>query len=635
MRAAALLLLTACFEGASRPGLSADAAAARRARTLEGPETVANPLSAALGAEISVGDLDGDGIDDLLVSTTSATGGEVAWIPGRPDGMSADDAMLLTESVTTTGTLGSGLAIADLDGDGAMEAAATWSPTRPNSDDAVLLFAGASGGVEASGSKLEITSDCYDADEAYAPSYHWLRTAGDVDGDGLDELVYHVGTYNDDTEEAIEACSFDALLYGDDVAPGEEVGELDLATKEDERYGGDSETEILGAGDVDGDGYGDLVAAQAGLVYELGGVELFLGASDHEEAQGADQTLVWDDTESMGETVSALGDRDGDGHAEVAITGTAGGRYETVVRIIVGGPEGLDEELFRDLSLSSTISLSNIKLGWGDLDGDGALDLVFPYQSSGVLMAWLPGDDVEADLEAIEAFSSVFRSTDGLPGALGDLDGDSLDDVVVTRGSAASSVAIEVYRGDADPVDEDPTLCWADADGDGVASDETVESEDAACDGPGEAAATGEDCDDADAGVYPGAAEIVGDGVDQDCDGTERCSVDADGDGYRPEGDATIASADLDCDDAGEAASDAEDGDCDDADSRVSPGGVEIAGDGIDQDCDGVDPPAPEDTADPEEASGGCATGGGVSKLGGWAILVFALVFWRRWPCAR
>ena len=46
------------------------------------------------------------------------------------------------------------------------------------------------------------------------------------------------------------------------------------------------------------------------------------------------------------------------------------------------------------------------------------------------------------------------------------------------------------------------------------------------------------DCNDNDAGIFPGALEICGDGVDQDCNGAdEPCTGDDndnDGDGYSP-----------------------------------------------------------------------------------------------------
>ena len=85
-------------------------------------------------------------------------------------------------------------------------------------------------------------------------------------------------------------------------------------------------------------------------------------------------------------------------------------------------------------------------------------------------------------------------------------------------------------------------------------------------DGDGYAVAEG-DCDDNDASLHPGAEEICGDNIDQDCDGFDKkcdATVDADGDGYSPPDD------------------------LDDNDATVYPGAEEICGDGKDNDQDGV-----------------------------------------------
>ncbi len=133
-------------------------------------------------------------------------------------------------------------------------------------------------------------------------------------------------------------------------------------------------------------------------------------------------------------------------------------------------------------------------------------------------------------------------------------------------------------------------LCYVDSDQDGYRTQSTIVSASGVgCTGPGEALASLDDgdCDDSDKDIHPGATETPADGVDQDCDGQELCYVDADGDGYLPDGTPTQLSSDLTCSSSGLAASGHRETDCDDTNCAVHPGATEIPGDGVDENCDG------------------------------------------------
>ena len=90
-------------------------------------------------------------------------------------------------------------------------------------------------------------------------------------------------------------------------------------------------------------------------------------------------------------------------------------------------------------------------------------------------------------------------------------------------------------------------------------------------DADGDGSLGGEDCDDADPEVHPGADDPPKDGVDQDCDGQDGAGTDVDGDGWLAD-DPELAKLD-----------------CDDSNVGVHPGAGEVSCDGLDQDCDGTD----------------------------------------------
>ena len=126
-------------------------------------------------------------------------------------------------------------------------------------------------------------------------------------------------------------------------------------------------------------------------------------------------------------------------------------------------------------------------------------------------------------------------------------------------------------------------LCWVDGDGDGYGSSSTVISTFLDCSDAGTTLTSG-DCDDGAASVYPGATELPADGADSDCDTTELCYTDGDGDGYGTS--TTVTSPDTSCVEPGESAVST---DCDDTAASVHPGATELPADGVDADCDGLE----------------------------------------------
>jgi hypothetical protein len=70
------------------------------------------------------------------------------------------------------------------------------------------------------------------------------------------------------------------------------------------------------------------------------------------------------------------------------------------------------------------------------------------------------------------------------------------------------------------------------------------------------------DCNDGARNIFPGAAEVFDNGVDENCDGRDNPNLDRDGDGF------------------------SQPGDCDDANAAIRPTALEIRGNPFDENCD-------------------------------------------------
>ncbi len=270
--------------------------------------------------------------------------------------------------------------------------------------------------------------------------------------------------------------------------------------------------------------------------------------------------------------------------------------------------------------------------GGVDLDCDGAVDPPAVGSSTpGAVQGWSDGD---GDGYGVGT-ASYQCSLDGLAAAFGDC-----DDSDAARHPDAAEICNDVDDDCDELTDDDDTfvdpssatVTWfEDLDSDGWGhGDGTL-----ACALPTNFAANVDgDCDDTLDVVNPDAQEVCG-GLDEDCDlkvdeadpsldlGTRiTWGPDEDGDGYATSGGVIVACA------APVGTADVANGlDCDDDDDLAYPSAFEFCGDGVDQDCDEVDPVCPfvdalesAETADASVVGGDSLArlGSGLAPAGDW-----------------
>jgi hypothetical protein len=380
-----------------------------------------------------IGDMNGDGYPDLIAGTIwndagAADAGAAYCYFGGP---AADD----TPDLTLTGFspsdhFGIVAGAGDVNGDGFADivvGAPSGDYTGTDAGIAWIYFGGSTPDATA-----DAVLDDGAANDAFGLS---VASAGDVNGDGYGDVI--VGApYNDDSGTDAGR----ALVYFGGPGFLDTTPDLIMSGQvAGDRFG----WRVAGAGDVNGDGYADLIVgayANGAAGPEAGRAYVFFGGKTPDAA--ADLTFTGEAAyDDFGAAVAGAGDLNGDGYGDVVVGAwgnddagpNAGSAY-----VFFGGP-GADE--IPDLILFGIASPENFGktvARAGDLNGDGWDDLLVgaPYDGLGgglqigrtYAFFGGPGMDAIPDLTIIGPAGALGGT--GLAG-VGDLNADGLDDVAM------------------------------------------------------------------------------------------------------------------------------------------------------------------------------------------------------------
>jgi hypothetical protein len=191
-------------------------------------------LSTNYGARVAMGDIDGDGIYEIIVAPGSGSKNEALFKVFR------DDGTLITalQPLVDTG-YGADVAAGDIDGDGRAEIAMSVLSSNNRAHDVIIYSVNPSNGVNqiASISFQSSRSAATVADVAF----------GDIDGDGRDELIVSSGGERDGNTVTVYDFdeSFNAMPLVSDIHPhGSTVCAMDL-------YGDGVDEVLIGYSDDD------------------------------------------------------------------------------------------------------------------------------------------------------------------------------------------------------------------------------------------------------------------------------------------------------------------------------------------------------------------------------------------------
>jgi len=437
-------------------------------------------------AVANAGDINGDGIDDLIIGAYEINASYVVF--GKTTGFGSTFSLSNlngSNGFKLTGVKGydyAGYSVSgagDINGDGIDDLIIGAYGTDHNgsySGSSYVVFGSTTGfAAEIALSSLNGTNGFrIDGTATYDRAGKAVSGAGDINGDGIDDLIIGASTTGDDAGSAY-------VLFGNTEGFGATLNlstldgstgfRVDAASSND--YFGWS---VSGAGDVNNDGIDDIIigaleAGTTGFGYVVfGSTDGFAANFNASSLDGSngfrlDGVAARDNT---GFRVSAGGDINGDGIDDVLISARKannGGYNSGSTYVVFGRSTAFDATLaLSSLDGSNGFRLDGVKgqdySGWelsgaGDINGDGFADLVIGAQNTSINIYGEYGTGISYVVFGSNSGFSATRSLSSLDGSngfllygasgdnsgtgvsiSGDFNGDGVDDLVIGARSA-------------------------------------------------------------------------------------------------------------------------------------------------------------------------------------------------------
>jgi len=334
-------------------------------------------LGSLFGASVAVaGDVNGDGYDDVIVGAPGYKNGQTrtgaAFVfHGAGGGLSSvPDWKLVGDQKDASLGFSVGSA-GDVNGDGYDDiiVGAPWQSDGQEGEGVAFVFFGSDSGLSLAPDWLA------GAEQEYATFGTSVGTAGDVNGDGYSDVI--VGAPNYDVAGVSVGAAF--VFFGSDAGPGASPDWARYGDQEEAQFGASVGT----AGDVNGDGYDDVIVGMPNLDEnrtDVGAALVYHGDGDGLSASHDWMATTDQEGARFGAAVATAGDVNGDGYDDVVVGAP---RYwfdqyqEGTAFVFHGSPAGLHTEADwwaggdkADTGFGTSVSTA------GYVNGDGYADLV-------------------------------------------------------------------------------------------------------------------------------------------------------------------------------------------------------------------------------------------------------------------